>query len=82
MQTVEYDYDENSKTYVRYARGKVQTDYITGENIQTKNIIITMCDNYTLAVIRIKQGDENARTEFIKGNLRLVLSVIQMIYFK
>ena len=49
LQTVEYDYDENSKTYVRYARGKVQTDYITGENIQTKNIIITMCDNYTLA---------------------------------
>ena len=49
LQTVEYDYDENSKTYVRYARGKVQTDYITGENIKTKNIIITMCDNYTLA---------------------------------
>ena len=48
LQTVEYDYDENSKTYVRYARGKVQTDYITSENIQTKNIIITMCDNYTL----------------------------------
>ena len=48
LQTVEYDYDENSKTYVRYARGKVQTDYITGENVQTKNIIITMCDNYTL----------------------------------
>ena len=48
LQTVEYDYDENSKSYIRYARGKVQTDYITGENIQTKNIIITMCDNYTL----------------------------------
>lgn len=30
--------------------------------------------------IRIKQGDENARTEFIKGNLRLVLSVIQRFY--
>ena len=29
---------------------------------------------------RIKQGDENARTEFIKGNLRLVLSVIQRFY--
>ena len=28
----------------------------------------------------IKQGDENARTEFIKGNLRLVLSVIQRFY--
>ena len=27
--------------------------------------------------IKIKQGDEEARNEFIKGNLRLVLSVIQ-----
>ena len=27
--------------------------------------------------IKIKQGDEDARNEFIKGNLRLVLSVIQ-----
>ena len=26
---------------------------------------------------RIKEGDENAREEFINGNLRLVLSVIQ-----
>ena len=30
--------------------------------------------------IRIKQGDESARAEFIKGNLRLVLSVIQRFY--
>ena len=30
--------------------------------------------------IRIKQGDEEARSEFIKGNLRLVLSVIQRFY--
>jgi len=30
--------------------------------------------------IRIKQGDEDARTEFIQGNLRLVLSVIQRFY--
>ena len=29
---------------------------------------------------RIKNGDEEARTEFIKGNLRLVLSVIQRFY--
>ena len=29
---------------------------------------------------RIKQGDEEARTEFIRGNLRLVLSVIQRFY--
>ena len=30
--------------------------------------------------IKIKQGDEEARTEFIRGNLRLVLSVIQRFY--
>ena len=30
--------------------------------------------------IRIKQGDEDARNEFIRGNLRLVLSVIQRFY--
>ena len=29
---------------------------------------------------RIKNGDEQARTEFINGNLRLVLSVIQRFY--
>ena len=61
LQTVEYDYDENSKTYIRYARGKVQTDYITGENIQTKNIIITMCDNYTL------DDSENKGRQWLKN---------------
>ena len=30
--------------------------------------------------IKIKQGDEEARSTFIKGNLRLVLSVIQRFY--
>lgn len=30
--------------------------------------------------IKIKQGDEEARSRFIKGNLRLVLSVIQRFY--
>ena len=48
LQTVKYEYDENTKTYKRYARKKLQTDYITGEPVTTKNIIITMCDNYTL----------------------------------
>ncbi len=48
LQTVKYEYDTNTKTYKRYARNKLQTDYITGEPITTKNIIITMCDNYTL----------------------------------
>ena len=48
LQTVKYEYDEHTKTYKRYARNKLQTDYITGEPVTTKNIIITMCDNYTL----------------------------------
>ena len=47
LQTVKYEYDQ-TKTYKRYARNKLQTDYITGEPVTTKNIIITMCDNYTL----------------------------------
>jgi hypothetical protein len=48
LQTVKYEYNEETKTYTRYARKKLQTDYITGEPVTTKNIIITMCDNYTL----------------------------------
>ena len=31
-------------------------------------------------LIKIKQGDKEARNEFINGNLRLVLSVIQRFY--
>lgn len=48
LHTVKYEYNAETKTYTRYARGKLQTDYVTGENVTTKNIIITFCDNYTL----------------------------------
>ena len=48
LQTVKYEYDEQNKVYKRYARKKAQTDWKTGENLTTKNIIITMCDNETL----------------------------------
>lgn len=48
LQTVKYEYNPETKTYIRYARGKLQTDYITGEPVTTKNIIITKCNNYTL----------------------------------
>lgn len=48
LQTVKYEYNPETKTYTRYARGKLQTDYITGEPVTTKNIIITKCNNYTL----------------------------------
>ena len=49
LQTVKYEYNAEAKTYTRYARGKLQKDYVTGEAITTKNIIITLCDNYDLA---------------------------------
>ena len=48
LQTVKYEYNAETKTYTRYARNKLQSDYETGEPVTTKNIIITMCDNYTL----------------------------------
>ena len=48
LQTVNYEYDEQNKVYKRYARKKAQTDWTTGKNLTTKNIIITMCDNETL----------------------------------
>ena len=64
LQTVKYEYDANTKTYKRYARNKLQTDYITGEPVTTKNIIITMCDNYTLTDSENKgrQGLKNIGT--------------------
>ena len=64
LQTVKYEYDANTKTYKRYARNKLQTDYITKEPVTTKNIIITMCDNYTLTDSENKgrQGLKNIGT--------------------
>lgn len=48
LQKVNFVYDANTGRYTRYARGTVQTDASSGENITTKNIIITKCENYTL----------------------------------
>lgn len=61
LQTVKYEYNAETKTYTRYARNKLQTDYITGEAVTTKNIIITMCDNYTL------QDTENKGRQGLKN---------------
>ena len=49
LQTVKYEYDEENKVYVRYARGEEQIGWDTEEPVTTKNIIITFCDNYTLS---------------------------------
>ena len=39
--TVKYTYDEKTKEYTRYSRGKKQTDWNTKNTVTTKNIIIT-----------------------------------------
>ena len=64
LQTVEYEYDEENKVYVRYARGEEQTDWDTDEPVTAKNIIITFCDNYTLSDTENKgrQGLKNIGT--------------------
>ena len=51
---------------------------ISGVNT-SKLPILTSTEKDEL-MLKIKAGDENARDAFIKGNLRLVLSVIQKFY--
>ena len=48
IQKVTYKYDEDTKRYTRYARGKLQKDYNTGDEVTTKNIIIEFCNNSPL----------------------------------
>lgn len=64
LQTVKYTYDAENKVYKRSARGINQTDWTSKEVITTKNIIITFCDNYTLADTENKgrQGLKNIGT--------------------
>lgn len=44
---VKYVYNTETETYDRYVGGSITTDWLTGETITTKNIIITFANNYT-----------------------------------
>ncbi len=44
---VKYVYNEETQLYERYVAGELATDWITGDTITTKNIIITFANNYT-----------------------------------
>lgn len=44
---VKFVYDANTKLYQRYVGNTLQKDWITGEALVTKNIIITFAKNYT-----------------------------------
>jgi hypothetical protein len=45
---VQYNYNDSTGRYVRYSKGKKQTDELTGEDVTTKNIIIEFIRNTTL----------------------------------
>ncbi len=54
--TVKYEYDEDTKTYVRYSRGEKQVDWDTNKTVTTKNIIITFAKN-----TRLNDGENKDR---------------------
>lgn len=45
---VKYVYDNTTGRYTRYSKGRLQKDGSTGEDITTKNIIVTLVYNYEL----------------------------------
>ncbi len=56
---VEYNYNSETKRYTRTSKGKQQTDWNTGENITTKNIIITFAENYSVESGSVLQEVKN-----------------------
>ncbi len=46
-------------------------------SVNTAKLPVLSDEEKTELLIKIKQGDKEARDEFINGNLRLVLSVVQ-----
>ena len=45
---VRYEYNAETGRYTRWSKGKKMSDETTGEDITTKNIIVTFAENYTL----------------------------------
>lgn len=56
--TVKYVYDAEAGRYTRYSKGKKQTDEASGEDVTTKNIIVTFIKNTTL-----DDGENKGRQE-------------------
>ena len=61
LNTVTYEYNEETKKYERYVNKTKQKDWETKEDITTKNIIITFVENYTL------QDGENKGRQGLKN---------------
>ena len=65
-------YSASSEEVLFMVQGKVE---ICGVN--TSNLPVLKEEEKEQLFVRIKQGDQEAKEEYIKGNLRLVLSVIK-----
>lgn len=46
--TVRYEYDATTQRYTRYSRNTKQVDWVTGETVTTKNILVYKAKNTTL----------------------------------
>ena len=57
---VEYKYNSETERYTRWSKGKIMYDEMTGEEVTTKNIIITFAENYTL-----DDGEDKGRQDVI-----------------
>lgn len=57
---VEYKYDPQTCRYTRYSKNRKITDETTGEDVTTKNLIITFAKNYTL-----DDGENKGRQDVI-----------------
>lgn len=57
---VEYKFNPDTNRYTRYSKGKKMQDEVTGEDVTTKNIIITFAENYTL-----DDGEDKGRQDVI-----------------
>ena len=55
----------------------INNNKVVISGIDTSKLPILSDEQKEKLLIRIKQGDKAAKDEFIKGNLRLVLSIVQ-----
>ena len=58
--TVEYKYNSETGRYTRWSKGKKMFDEMTGEEVTTKNLIITLAENYTL-----DDGEDKGRQDVL-----------------
>ena len=69
-----------SQSYISRLEKKIINNKVEICGVNTSKLPLLSNEEKKELLIKIKNGDEEARTKFIQGNLRLVLSVIQRFY--